>query len=61
MVIGAQSLQKLKIKFVAKLGVMGKYERDGVEKFHVIVPRQFIDDVKDLKGKQVKITIEDEI
>jgi hypothetical protein len=61
MVIGAQSLQKLKIKFVAKLGVMGKYERDGVEKFHVIVPRQFIDDVKGLKGKQVKITIEDEI
>jgi hypothetical protein len=51
----------LKIKFVAKLGVMGKYERDGVEKFHVIVPRQFIDDVKGLKGKQVKITIEDEI
>jgi hypothetical protein len=60
MVIGAKSLQQLKIKFVAKLGVMGKYEKDGVEKYHVIVPRQFIDDVKNLKGKQVKITIEDE-
>lgn len=54
-------IQKLKIKFVAKMGVSGKYDSDGQEKFHIMVPRQFINDVKNLKGKQVKVTIEDEI
>jgi hypothetical protein len=54
-------LEQLKIKFVAKLGGIGNYESDGEQKYHVMIPRQFIDQVKDLKGKQVKVTIEDEI
>lgn len=54
-------IQKLKIKFVAKLGAMGTYS-DGEEKFHVMIPKQFINnEIRDLKGKQVKITLEDEI
>ncbi len=55
-----QQLAPLKIKFVAKLGIMGKYE-DGEEKFHIIVPKQYVDQVRNLKGKQVKMTLEDEL
>lgn len=54
-------LGDLKIIFAAKLGAMGKYERDNEEKFHVIIPRQFVDKLRNLKGKQVKVTIEDEL
>lgn len=54
-------LKELKIIFAAKLGSMGKYQKDNEEKFHVIVPRQFVDKVRNLKGKQVKVTIEDEL
>lgn len=50
----------MKIVFVAKLGSMGRYERDQQQKFHVMIPREHIDKIKNLKGKQVKITIEDE-
>jgi hypothetical protein len=51
----------LRIKFVAKLGSIGKYQSDNEEKYHIMIPKQFIYDIKDLKGKQVKVTIEDEI
>jgi hypothetical protein len=54
-------IQRLKIKFVAKLGAMGTYS-DGEEKFHVMIPKQYIsNEIRNLKGKQVKITLEDEI
>lgn len=49
------SKQKLKIVFVAKLGAMGD------DKFHVMVPKQFNDQIRDLKGKQVKIIMNDEL
>jgi hypothetical protein len=40
---------------------MGTYS-DGEEKFHVMVPKQFInEEIRDLRGKQIKVTIEDEI
>ena len=56
------SAHRLKIKFVAKLGVSGKYDKDGRTKYHIMVPRQHIDQIEslDLEGKQVKVTIEDE-
>jgi hypothetical protein len=49
-----QSKQELKVRFVAKLGAMSE------DKFHVMIPKQFNDQVRNLKGKQVKVTIEDE-
>jgi hypothetical protein len=55
-----EGFREMKVKFVAKLGAMGKYDKDGEDKFHIMIPRQFIDEVRDLKGKQVKVTIEDE-
>jgi hypothetical protein len=51
----------MKITFAAKLSVMGKYEKDNEQKFHVMIPREHIDMVRNLKGKQVKVTIEDEL
>jgi hypothetical protein len=54
-------IKEMQIKFVAKLGAMGKYDKDQEEKFHVMVPRQHISKIKHMKGKQVKVTIEDEI
>ena len=55
-------LQELKIRFVAKLGVSGKYDKDGLKKFHVMIPRQYTEELDklNLEGKQVKITLEDE-
>lgn len=53
-------IEKMKIVFVAKLGSMGRYERDQEQKFHVMIPREHISKIKNLKGKQVKVTIEDE-
>jgi len=32
-----------------------------IQKFHVTIPRKHIDKVRNLKGKQVKVTIEDEL
>jgi hypothetical protein len=57
------SAHKLKIIFVAKMGVSGKYDKDGRKKYHVMIPRQHIDKIENLnlEGKQVKVTIEDEI
>jgi hypothetical protein len=54
--------QELKIKFVSKLGTIGTYS-DGKKKFHVMVPKQFNEELDKLalEGKQVKITLEDEI
>jgi hypothetical protein len=52
--------EEMKIVFVAKLGSMGRYERDQEQKFHVMIPREHIGKIKNLKGKQVKVTIEDE-
>ena len=47
--------QKLQIVFVAKLGTMGE------DKFHVIIPKQFNDKIRNLKGKQVKLIMDDEL
>lgn len=54
--------QELEIKFVAKLGAMGTYS-DGVKKYHVMVPKQYIDKIEkgNLEGKQVKIILTDEL
>jgi hypothetical protein len=49
------SKQDMKIVFVAKLGDMVE------DKFHVIVPKQYNDKVRDLRGKQVKIILDDEL
>ncbi|MGI8834830.1 MAG: hypothetical protein ACR2IS_19625 [Nitrososphaeraceae archaeon] len=57
----AGKLNKLKVKFVAKLGLMGTYEKDGVEKFHIIVPKQHVGQIREWKGKQIKVIIDDEI
>jgi hypothetical protein len=40
---------------VAKLGAMAE------DKFHIIVPKQFNDKIRNLKGKQVKIIMDDEL
>jgi hypothetical protein len=55
-------IQEMKIRFVSKLGTIGRYS-DNRKKYHVMIPKQFIDelDTLDLEGKQVKVTIEDEI
>ena len=49
------SKQKLKIVFVAKLGAMSE------DKFHIMVPKQFNEKIRNLKGKQVKIILDDEL
>jgi hypothetical protein len=51
----ALSKLKLKIVFVAKLGRMAE------DKFHVIIPKQYNDKIKHLKGKQVKMILDDEL
>jgi hypothetical protein len=48
-------IEKLKIVFVAKLGAMS------ADKFHIMVPKQFNDKIKNLKGKQVKVIMDDEL
>ena len=48
------SKQDMKIVLV-KLGAMVE------DKFHVIVPKQYNDKVRDLRGKQVKIILDDEL
>jgi hypothetical protein len=53
--------QDLRIRFVAKLGAMGKYQKDGEDKFHIIIPRGYIEQLRSLKGKQVRVEIDDEI
>jgi hypothetical protein len=52
--------QIMEIKFVAKLGAMGAYT-DGTRKYHVMIPKQYIDRVENLEGKQVKIILTDEL
>ena len=52
--------QIMEIKFVAKLGAMGTYT-DGTRKYHVMVPKQYIDRIENLEGKQVKIILTDEL
>ena len=51
------------MKFVAKLGVSGKHEKDSSKKYHIMILRQYIDQIEkaDLEGKQVKIALEDEL
>lgn len=51
---------KLRIKFIAKLGAMGKYQ-DGKDKFHIIIPKQYIDQIKKYKGTHVRIEMDNEI
>jgi hypothetical protein len=55
-----KQIHKLKIKFIAKLGAMGKY-KDGQEKYHVMIPKQYFNQVKDLRGTDVRIVIDNEI
>jgi HNH endonuclease len=40
---------------------IGKINSLGKDKFHVIVPKQYNDKVKNLRGKQVKIILDDEL
>ena len=54
-----QQQQELEIKFIAKVGATGKYE-DGKEKFHIMIPKRFLNEMKKLKGEQVKVIINDE-
>jgi hypothetical protein len=35
--------QELKIRFVAKVGASEKNDKEGRKKFHVLIPRQYID------------------
>ena len=51
----AQGTIKLKIVFVAKLGRMAE------DKFHAIISKQYNEKVKHLKGKQVKLVLDDEL
>jgi hypothetical protein len=55
-------IQEMRIRFVSKLGTIGKYS-DNRRKYHVMIPKQFIDELDKLdpEGKQIKVTIEDEI
>ena len=55
-----RNIAGLKIKFIVKLGTMGTYG-DGVDKFHLIVPKEYHKQIKDLKGKQVRVYLDDEI
>jgi hypothetical protein len=55
-----KSLEQMKIRFVAKLGVTGKYKKGGKEKLHVLVPKEYVDQLKSLKGKQVRVVIDNE-
>jgi hypothetical protein len=43
------------MKFVAKMGSMGD------EKYHILVPKHLHEVAKSLRGKQVKVVIDDEI
>jgi len=43
-----------------ELGAMGKYS-DGEDKFHIMIPKRFFKQVKDLKGEQIRVLINDEI
>jgi 5-methylcytosine-specific restriction endonuclease McrA len=43
------------------LQYVGKIHSAGKDKFHVIVPKQFNEKIKDLTGKQVKIILDDEL
>jgi hypothetical protein len=49
----------LKIKFIAKLGAMGKYQ-DGEKKYHIIIPRKYISHIKDLEDEQLRAVIDNE-
>jgi hypothetical protein len=40
----------LKIRFVAKVGVSGKYDKDRRKKFYILIPRQYIDQIEDFEG-----------
>ena len=52
--------QVMEIKFVAKLGAMVTYT-DGTRIYHVMIPKQYIDRIENLEGKQVKIILTDEL
>jgi hypothetical protein len=55
-----KNIAGLRIKFIVKLGTMGTYD-DGVDKYHLIVPKEYGKQIKDLKGKQVRVVVDDEI
>jgi hypothetical protein len=48
-----------KIKFIAKLGAMGKYQ-DGEKKYHITIPRKYISHIKDLEDEQLRVIIDNE-
>jgi len=39
---------------------MGKYD-DGEDKFHIIIPKQYVSQVRNLKGKHIRVYVDDEI
>lgn len=54
--MGVQKYHEMtQIKFVAKMGSMG----DG--KYHILIPKHLHEIAKTLRGKQVKVVIDDEI
>jgi hypothetical protein len=55
-----RSLSELKIKFIVKLGTMGTYS-DGEDKLHLIIPKEYVEQLRDLKGKQVRVYVDNEI
>jgi hypothetical protein len=50
-------------RFYSCQDTAGKYDKDGRKKYHIMIPRQHIDQIEslDLEGKQVKVTLEDEL
>ena len=46
--------QEMKVVFVAKLSALAE------DKFHLIIPKQYNSKVKSLKGKQVRVVVDDE-
>jgi hypothetical protein len=55
-----KQVEKLRIKFIAKLGAMGKYQ-DGEKKFHIIIPRKYIDQIRELEDEHIRVEIDNEI
>ena len=50
----SNSRQDMKVVFVAKVGAMAE------DKFHLIIPKQYNSKVKGLRGKQVRVVLDDE-
>jgi hypothetical protein len=44
----------MKVVFIAKLSTLAE------DKFHLIIPKQYNPKIKNLKGKQVRVVVDDE-